>query len=249
LVGFLVFLVFSFFIKIFISKDEKIERYNYDDEIPLFPPFFNKENVIDSQKKKIESEGIYRICVYGATAKNGGKGGRQCAEHYFEKDSEITFYYEGQESGGEGGKGCGWFRGKGFNGAGLSKAEHGNNFRIIGGGGGGDSEKKINKGGDYNKDGQGNKYGRSGLSNLGKNKNKGSNGESDGSFGIYCGGGGGNGYNGGTGGGYGNKKEVGGGGGGSNYCNAEKCFISKPNHNIYSGFEMYKKIKNKKNIN
>ena len=94
----LLFLVFSFFIiKIFKSKNEIIERYNYDNEIPLFDPFFNKKNEIDSQKYKIESEGIYKICVYGATAKNGGRGGRQCAEHYFVKDSEITFYYEGQE--------------------------------------------------------------------------------------------------------------------------------------------------------
>ena len=223
------------------EKVKDIEKYNYHIETLEIPAFLNKGNKIESQTYTIKSEGMYRICVYGATAKNGGKGGKQCAEHYFEKNSIINFYYEGQESGGEGGKKCGWNGGNGFNGAGLSKAEYGKDFLIIGGGGGGNSEDNKNKGGDFNENGKGNKGGKSGLYNQQINNRKGGNGKNNGSWKMYCGGGGGNGYNGGEGGDYGNEKEVGGGGGGSNYCKARHCMESEVNHKTYSGFEIYKK--------
>ena len=228
------------------EKEKMIQLHNYNGEIQLYHEFNDDTNSNRdvNYTYAIIYPGLYRICVYGSKAEVGGKGGKQCAEHPFEKGSNIKFYYEGQNSGGKGGE-CsgyfGFFGGKGYNGGGLSKAEFGNKFLIVAGGGGGDSQNKINKGGDSEKDGSGLKGGRKGFK-KGKSQNKGKNGGSIGKFGLYCGGGGGNGYDGGNGGDYGNKKEVGGGGGGSNYCKAKNCFPSETNFYNYSGFEIFKKI-------
>lgn len=223
------------------EKENIIQEHNYNGEIQL-KHHFNSQNNDDvgNYAYQIPSKGWYRICVYGSKAKEGGKGGRQCADHLFKEGSNITFYWEGQNSGGKGGKGCGFLgNGKGYNGGGLSKAEFGKEFLIIAGGGGGDSQGKLKKGGDVIND----------NSNRGIkreiNQSKGKNGRNKKAFFILCGGGGGNGYYGGNGGEYGNKKEVGGGEGGSNYCNPSfsHCFPGEINYFNYSGFEIFKKIK------
>ena len=177
-----------------------------------------------------------------------------CTEHYFEKDSIIKFYVGGRESGGNGGQNCGWNKGKGYNGGGRAEAKFGNEFLIVGGGGGGDSESG-NKGGNFEEDGEGwlngyrasNKtFGMGGgtYSEDGK-KDKGGNGASSDSKGMYCGGGGGDGYYGGGAGGYGEKGKDGGGGGGSNFCckTAYHCFNSELSNKEYAGYEIYKKVK------
>lgn len=237
--------------KIISNYQEQIkdinDKYNFKSET-LICGKNNEKNGKNTDFCLIKSTGTYRICVYGAKAIKGGRGGKQCAQHLFKKDSKIKIYFEGQEDGGEGGKGCGLNGGKGFNGAGLSMASYEEEFLIVAGGGGGDSEGSKNKGGDFEKDGDGLNGGKGGNKNIIRgemdktDKTKGGKGGSNGDPGSYCGGGGGNGYIGGEGGGYGDEKNVGGGGGGSNYCKADDCY-EEINYFEYSGYFVYKKNK------
>jgi hypothetical protein len=237
---------------IIAERDKKLEKLE---------TFFTKKNfndedeeyiIINDHKKETESnysypvkfEGSYRICVFGAKPTKGGRGGKQCAEHYFKRGSIIKFYCEGRDQGGEGGKGCGKFGGNGENGGGLSMAKYEDEFFIVGGGGGGNSEDSI-KGGDFQKDGEGENGGRKGekLQNhlkYERNSFKGGNGKGNGGWRMYCGGGGGNGYSPGDGGGYGH--HGGGGGGGSCFCRADNCFVCEVNNKENSGYEIYRKI-------
>jgi len=235
------------------EKDKKIEKFeaiftkkNFNDEKNI--PYIIKDHLYKINKEYqyiIEEEGSYRICVFGAKPEKGGIGGKQCADHYFKKGSEIIFNCEGRNQGGEGGKGCGLFKsGNGNNGGGLSMAKYDDEFFIVGGGGGGDSEDNK-KGGDYQKDGEGENGGRCGkkLQNHSKyeiNSLKGANGKKNGDSGMNCGGGGGNGYPPGDGGDYGNSG--GGGGGGSCFCRADNCFACELNYKNNTGYEIYKKI-------
>ena len=94
---------------------------------------------------QILQEGVYKVCVFGAKAIKGGRGGKQCATHPLKKGDFIDFYLEGRSSGGIGGKNCGSNYGNAYNGAGLAKAKKRNHiqeFFIVAGGGGGSSEKK-----------------------------------------------------------------------------------------------------------
>ena len=157
---------------------------------------------------------------------------------------------EGRSSGGIGGKNCGNNNGNAYNGAGLAKAEkrnHAQEFLIVAGGGGRSSEKKINKGGDYEKDGEGlYKGGGATSSTFGKRgdygaqdgkKNKGGNGGRSDSRGANCGGGGGNGYYGGGGGGWAYlENRAGGGGGGSNFCIGQNCEKGVNVRSKYAGY-------------
>ncbi len=212
----------------------------------------------EGKKGKTESfqifkEGVYKVCVFGAKAMEGGRGGKQCATHFFKKGDFIDFYLEGRSSGGQGGKNCGWNHGNGYDGAGLAKAEkrnHSEEFLIVAGGGGGNSEDNINKGGDYEKDGEGaykgggatsSTYGKKGDDDAqdGSSTNNGGKGGQSDRLGCYCGGGGGNGYYGGGGGGFSiYKKKVGGGGGGSNFCNGQNCEKGINDINVYAGYKI-----------
>ena len=81
----------------------------------------------------IEDSGNYSICVYGPKAKNGGRGGKICGEDFFNNNSKLYLDFGGQEAGGEGGKGCGFFSGGfGHNGAGYCKVEN-ENFILVAG--------------------------------------------------------------------------------------------------------------------
>ena len=209
------------------EKEKYIDDNSYTGENGV-KKFINTNNKNDEETKTIDSDGLYRICVYGANAKEGGKGGKQCATHYFHKNNEIKFTYESQIAGGKGGKVCGLiFSGDGYNGGGLSMAEFGNEFLIIGGGGGGNSESNGNKGGDYDE----NEYSK-GCIGYNINNSKGGN------TGRYCGGGGGNGFYGGVGGNPGK-----GGKGDLNCCKASSCELSDTNEKTYSGYEIIKKTK------
>ena len=204
---------------------------------------------------KIPNEGDYEICLCGASALEGGKGGFICAKHNFTKNNIIDFRLEGRSAGGKGGKNCGCYlceKGSGKDGAGLARAikkNFKNEFELVAGGGGGNAEGTINKGGDCEEDGNGSFGGKgatiSRRGKKGKNgakdgkKYKGGDGEGNGGLGDYCGGGGGNGYYGGGGGGIGNEKEAGGGGGGSNYCKAKECHIDEINRKYYSCYIIY----------
>ena len=229
-------IIFIIYIAIFLAIrnkkfEEQLEKENYNDEDD---PFIPKENCEDSdsniQTYEFKYSSKYRVCIDGANAKKGGKGGHQCVEYYFEKGSIIEYKLGGKTSGGKGGT-CGCTSdGKSHNGAGLSYAKS-SSFYIVAGGGGGSSESG-NKGGDSEENGDG-KYGGEGATKFrpgkrgdinkatseqdGNGKNGGSARNTD-TCGKYCGGGGGNGQYGGGAGDYGKKGEDGGGGGGSNYC-------------------------------
>lgn len=198
----------------------------------------------------INETGNYQICVFGASAIKGGKGGIVCCEHSFEIGNIIDFYFEGRTAGGVGGKNCGFRGGNAYDGAGLGKAVlrgHENEFKIIAGGGGGSSENDYNKGGNAEENGAGINSGKGAtINSAGK---KGDSYAKDGykfhggEGGQYrfCGGGGGNGYYGGGGGGGGFfESNASGGGGGSNlYYSKKEC---KPyyNDNNYSGVSLKK---------
>ena len=178
----------------------------------------------------IDGLGLYYFCVFGASAIKGGKGGKICGKHEFNEEQSIYMRFGTRDSGGLGGKCCGFNCGDGYNGAGYGMIQISEDYSIISGGGGGNSEGN-NKGGDAEKDGNGD-YGGKAASKYGPGKGgkgfltksedgkqfKGGNGISSKSIGHYCGGGGGNGYYGGGSGGYGSSPWDGGGGGGSNYC-------------------------------
>ena len=239
---------------------EENEKYVYTNEIQLELEFYKGDSKGSiTSIYEIPESSSYRICVFGAKAKQGGYGGKQCGEYYFEKGSKITFYYEGREAGGKGGKDCGfWSKGDGYDGGGLSMASYNNEILIVAGGGGGDSEDNKNKGGDFQKDGEG-IYGGKGATKYGGGKAgdinsqdgkklKGGDGASKGDQGKYCGGGGGNGYYGGGAGDYGSEGKQGGGGGGSNFCDTEKakkCFNNdnEINWEEQSGYAIYMQIK------
>ena len=233
-----------------IKTDKKGEKTK---EILLVDySFKSNEDRNVTKRYTFENEGNYRICIYGAKAINGGKGGLQCALHSFKKNDTLLFYFEGRKSGGKGGKKCGfWYRRDGNDGAGMARVIRKNykDFEIIAGGGGGSSESNKNEGGDAEQNGKG-KFGGNGAKNstfYGKKgdwdakdgtKYKGGDGGRGENWYNYCGGGGGNGYYGGGGGGYGNDETAGGGGGGSNYCNAAHCEISNINN-----YEPYSEVK------
>ena len=193
---------------------------------------YNSESYIDNQYIFNET-GLYRICVYGASAIKGGRGGSVCGEYHFEENEILYYELGGREAGGERGKECGK-RGDGFNGAGRAFANCSNGFIIVGGGGGGNSEDN-NQGGDAGKDGAGffggkggtiKEGGRKGNPDMNKTsddyakngtlKKGGKGGRSD-DVNYLCGGGGGDGFYGGGGGCFGEKLYDGGGGGGSNF--------------------------------
>ena len=210
--------------------EEELKKKDYNDK----DFFWHKEHceVTDSiiDTFTFNNSNKYRVCVDGANAEKGGKGGHQCVEHYFEKGSIIEYKLGGKKSGGKGGT-CGCIAtGKGHSGAGLSYAKC-SSFYIVAGGGGGNSESG-NKGGDSERKGEG-KYGGEGATKSwpGKrgdrnktNSEQDGNGENGGNARNsstclkYCGGGGGAGHYGGGAGDYGKEGEDGGGGGGSNYC-------------------------------
>lgn len=189
------------------------EKYIYTDEYLVKSDYYKSNNSEGSINIKFEitDTSSYRICVYGSKANNGGFGGKQCGEFYFEKGSIIEFKYEGEEARGKRGKDCGYDKGSGYNGGGLSMASFNGEILIVAGGGGGNSEGNTNKGGNFQNDGQGNFGGKGahadepGKAGDEYSKNgerlKGGNGGSSGDKGKYCGGGGGNGYYGGGGGG------------------------------------------------
>lgn len=196
----------------------------------------------------IEKEAKYKICAYGAKAYKGGRGGEICGINEFKKFDILTFKLGGREAGGKGGK-CGVTdRDISFNGAGYGKINILEDFIIVAGGGGGDSEKSLNKGGDAEKDGDGELGGKAGTQTAGgqrggSNGNNGSKyegGNADSSKLHFCGGGGGSGYYGGGSGGYGSMYLNGGGGGGSNYCKANECLEAKINEMDYSGVRIYR---------
>ena len=240
-----------------IEEELKKEDYNGEELI------WSKEHCEDKDsnigKFEFKDSSKYRVCVDGANANKGGKGGQQCVEYYFEKGSIIEYKLGGKNSGGKGGT-CGCVsNGKGHNGAGLSYAKC-SSFYIVAGGGGGDSESG-NKGGDSEENGEG-KYGGEGATKFRPGKrgdiNKATleqdgNGELGGNARDtdtcrrYCGGGGGHGHYGGGAGDYGKEGEDGGGGGGSNYCQIippykVKCFESYINISHCAGIRIYKKI-------
>ena len=238
------------------EKDEKIKKEKYNKEI-LIEEDTNESNYDTKEiEYTINESGKYRICVYGPKAEKGGKGCVQCAERYFESGSVIEYRLGGRASGGEAGTDCGTFKGRGYNGAGLSKVTFSDDFYIVAGGGGGNSESG-DKGGDCQQDGEGPtggkgavyKPGIGGGSNTPKGDGiigkggKGGGQSSD--SGKYCGGGGGNGYFGGGGGNVGDRDSDGGGGGGSSYCQESKgviCFQTHINMFEYSKLEIYKKV-------
>jgi len=251
-----IFIAFIFwnFVPTRKGEEQKPEAEASDNFI-IIDEVYWYENEGKKDKKQffqITQEGIYKVCVFGAKAMEGGRGGKQCATHFFKKGDFIDFYLEGRSSGGQGGKNCGWNHGNGYDGAGLAKAEkrnHSEEFLIVAGGGGGNSEDNINKGGDYEKDGEGTfkgggatslTYGKKGGENSEDGKiDKGGKGGSSGTTGSLCGGGGGNGYYGGGGGGYAYFKErVGGGGGGSNFCNGENCEKGINDIKVYAGYKI-----------
>ena len=213
---------------------------------------YNKEKLIREDKNEsnddtnekeytIKESGKYKICLYGANAEKGGKGCVKCAERYFGSGSIIKYQLGGKTSGGSGGIDCGQYKGRGYNGAGLSKATFSDDFYIVAGGGGGNSESG-NRGGDCEQDGEG-PVGGKGKS-ISSEKGGDGGGNSSGK-GEYCGGGGGNGHKGGDGGGSGNGNNDGGGGGGSSYCKESKGVLCLPNSlNIfkYSKLEIYQKV-------
>ena len=212
-----------------------------------FSHFYEKDgNEHESKAHIINETGLYEICIFGASAIEGGKGGKVCCKHPFEIGDIIDFYFEGRAAGGKGGKKCGWRdKGDAYDGAGLGQAllrGHEKEFKIIAGGGGGSSENNFCKGGNAEENGVG-KYGGKGA----KNKSFGAKGNDDAKDGEYfhggeggkfstgyCGGGGGNGYFGGGGGGHSIIwSDAGGGGGGSNF------FVSKYECNYYHNNKFY----------
>ena len=236
------------------NKDEdKKDEKNKSNELENYFYLNNGNNSIYKTFQFL-IEGEYKICVYGAKALEGGKGGVQCAEHYFEKNDTLEFYLEGRKSGGKGGVNCGKIETKnGYDGAGLAKVIRLNysDFELVAGGGGGSCESG-NKGGDYERDGEDEKGGKGATNTSGGEKGdwdatdgiqyKGGNGGRTDRDDKFCGGGGGNGYFGGGGGGYGSKIHCGGGGGGSNFCKANICHSSYINNEKdYSGYKIFKK--------
>ena len=236
--------------RIFNPDKEEEKEEKISDSILIFSENFeNDNNGSKIENFKINETGKYRICVFGAKAIVGGKGGKTCSIHSFNKNSTIEFYFEGRRAGGKGGKGCGYTKGDAYDGAGLGQAVwkyHEDEFKIIAGGGGGSSENNENMGGDFEQDGKG-KYGgkRAKSSDQGKRGDHdaedgreyhgGNGGGNTGTYWFYCGGGGGNGYFGGGGGGRGYSSQVGGGGGGSNFCVANICEDYSLNNGTYSG--------------
>ena len=238
------------------EKVEEIKREKYNKEI-LIEEDINENNYDIEFNYTINESAKYRICLYGPKAKNGGKGCVKCAERYFESGSIIDYRLGGRESGGEAGTDCGAYKGRGFNGAGLSKANFSDDFYIVAGGGGGNSESG-DRGGDCQQDGEGRYGGKGAKTNMpgkggGSNTPKGDGGEGVGgkgggqtsASGQYCGGGGGSGYYGGGGGDYGDVDSNGAGGGGSSYCiesNGVICLQTSINMFEYSKLEIYKKV-------
>ncbi len=208
----------------------------------------------------INETGNYNICVYGAEANPGGRGGKVCVyNEHFEKNDKIEYNLGSRHAGGKRGINCGNSRGNGYNGAGLALAKYKNNILLIAGGGGGNSESG-NIGGDAEGNGNG-KYGgfggnkdKPGKGGYNSNDNgkcmgeekegKGGKGGEYYKEGYWCGGGGGDGYCGGGGGGFGKSKEqAGGGGGGSNYCSSEitkKCSFEINEESHFSGIKIIK---------
>ena len=211
--------------------------------------YINKNHIINET-------GLYEICVYGAAAIKGGKGGVVCGKYFFKVNNTLQYELGGREAGGVAGINCGISRGKGTNGAGRAYAKFNNEFEIVAGGGGGCSESG-NKGGDAEENGDGYYGGGAGTTKEGGRKgdpdyskiddedhkyaksgkkDKGGKGGQSIVAGKSCGGGGGDGYYGGGGGCFGVKPNDGGGGGGSNYYsnNVETPIEGKNKNSIYS---------------
>ena len=242
------------------QKEEELKKEDYNGEELILHKIHCEDQYSNIEIYEFKESSKYRVCVNGANAEKGGKGGEQCVEYYFEKGSIIQYKLGGKTSGGKGGT-CGCYNeGKGHNGAGLSYAKC-SSFYIVAGGGGGSSESG-NKGGDSEKNGEG-KYGGEGATKFrpGKrgdiykatseqdgNGEDGGNARDTGTCRKYCGGGGGDGHYGGGAGDYGKEGEDGGGGGGSNYCQIlyppykVKCFESSINISDCASIKIYKKI-------
>ena len=251
------------------KEKEKEEEKEKEKETPKEPEYYKYFNYFFTENEKIynynnyyynsyqiNETGSYRICIYGAEANPGGKGGMVCAHHvHFEINDIIEYRLGGREAGGKRGENCGESKGKGYNGAGMALAKFKNNI-LIAGGGGGNSESN-NKGGDVEEDGDGyfngkgaykNEYGKKGdeyAEDGSCNIEGGKGGKGGGEIkkaGKWCGGGGGDGYCGGGGGGWGDPKNAGGGGGGSNFCpylDKRKCTFDINDDSKYSGIEIY----------
>jgi hypothetical protein len=154
------------------NKDEnKKDEKNKSNELENYFYLNNGNNSIYKTFQFL-IEGEYKICVYGAKALEGGKGGVQCAEHFFEKNDKLEFYLEGRKSGGKGGVNCSKIETKnGYDGAGLAKVIRLNysDFVLVAGGGGGSCESG-NKGGDYERDGEDEKGGKGATNTSGGEK-------------------------------------------------------------------------------
>ena len=244
LIGIIILLLIIIIIIIILVTRKDNDKEDIEDEkgkFIYFIDFYSKENENYQYKSEdyIENQyifnetGKYEICVYGASAFEGGRGGSVCGQYNFKEDEVLYYELGGREAGGEGGQFC-RSRGKGSNGAGRAFANCSNGFTIVGGGGGGNSENG-NKGGDAGKDGDGTFGGKGATTKEGGRKGnpdmskisegyakngtlkKGGNGGKITQESYFCGGGGGDGFYGGGGGCYGINKDVGGGGGGSNF--------------------------------
>ena len=221
---------------------------------------YNSKNYVDNYYIFNES-GLHEICVYGATANQGGRGGSVCGQYIFKENETLYYELGGREAGGSAGLNCGT-RGRASYGAGRALANCSNGFIIIGGGGGGSSENG-NKGGDAGEDGEG-KYGGKGATTKGGGRKgnpdmnltsieyaqngtlkKGGKGGNKTEINYWCGGGGGDGFYGGGGGCYGKYPDDGGGGGGSHFhSNVIKTFnIGVNKKGNYSGIIISRIIK------
>jgi len=255
---FFIILVITIIVLFILFKD-KDKDYDYD----YFQYFFNEDkkdyehNNYYNNSFQFKETGSYQICIYGAEANPGGKGGMVCTNYIpFKKKDIIEYRLGGREAGGKKGENCGKSKGKGYNGAGMALAKF-KNIILMAGGGGGNSESD-NEGGDAEKNGDGyfkgqgayeNEYGKKGDEYAGDgscNIEKGGKGGKGGGEiktpGKWCGGGGGDGFCGGGGGGWGDPKNAGGGGGGSNFCpylDKRKCTFDINDDSKYSGIEIY----------
>ena len=72
------------------KDEEKKDEKNKSNELENYFYLNNGNNSIYKTYQFIV-EGEYKICVYGAKALEGGKGGVQCAEHFLKKMIHLNF--------------------------------------------------------------------------------------------------------------------------------------------------------------
>ena len=74
---------------------EENEKYVYTNEIQLELEFYKGDSKGSiTSIYEIPESSSYRICVFGAKAKQGGYGGKQCGEYYFENLKEMVIMGE-----------------------------------------------------------------------------------------------------------------------------------------------------------